>query len=363
LADKGYLKGDYSERLNFGLETAYKQKDMENMFVMYWTLSNYYYYRGNYEKSLYWDEKKVNLKQKLRKELTTEDIGDIATVKANLYYPIGEVIALIQEARKQAKEKNELSQYIMNLTNEFVLLHRKGDFKSAKSTIRKAYLYFRTIPEGELLRHYERVAKYFPEVFSKEESLQDANNLRSDNTISEEVYNKMKEFLDKYYEYNICYRWSPDRIDEVLDGNLEIETPMMLLHYIKQNRKLPEVNKVMGKIESRYYNPECTGDHFVFLITKFMMSKDQRLIDSIFEYSRKLHISGYIMINIYALIPFMEFALMVNIPKELMKRFIEFYEEIKNYLYDYMDDTQLKLFESAYFFRRGRKIIEYYNKL
>lgn len=363
LVEKSYLKADYGERLNFGLEMAYKIKDIDNMFIMYTTLSTYYFYRGNYEKSLYWDEKKVHLKQKLRKELTTDDIGDIAITKANLYYPLGEVITLIQETRRQAKEKNELSQYILFLTNEFILQHRKGDLKSAKATIRKAYLYFRSIPENEILRHYERVSKYFPELFSKNEALRDADNLKSDNTISAEVYYKMKEFIDNFYKYDICYRWSPDRVDEVLSGKLELETPMMLLHYLKQHRRIPDSGKIVGKIEPRFFNPECTGDHLVFLVTKFMMSKDRSLIDTIFEFSRKLHISGYVMINIYTIIPFMEFALMVNLPKDKLKKFIEFYEEIKNYLYVNMDDVQLKLFESTYFFRRGKKIIEYYNKL
>jgi hypothetical protein len=59
----------------------------------------------------------------------------------------------------------------------------------------------------------------------------------------------------------------------------------------------------------------------------------------------------------------MEFALMVNIQKEHLVKFIDLYEEIKNYLYEYMDETQFKLFESTYFFRRGKKIIEYFNKL
>ena len=363
LVEKNYLKNDYAERLTFGLETAYKLKDVDNMFLMYSTLSTYYFYRGNYEKSLYWDEKKVHLKQKLKKELTTEDIGDIAITKAHLYYPLGEVITLVQETRRQAKEKNELSQYILYLTNEFILQHRKGDLKTAKTTIRKAYLYFRAIPENELLRHYDRVSKYFPEVFSKEEALKDAENLISFNTISNEVFDKMKEFIDKYYEYNICYRWSPDRVNEIFSGNLELETPMMILHYMKEHRALPDPKKVIGQIEPRFFNPECTGEHLAFLTTKFMMSKDRRLLDPIFEFSRKLHIAGYVMINIYTIIPFMEYALMINTPKDKMKRFVEFYEEIKNYLYENMDDVQLKLFESAYFFRRGKKIIEYYNKL
>jgi len=363
LSEKNYLKGDYSERLNFGLETSYKQKDIDNMFIMYETLATYYYYRDNYEKSLYWYEKKVHLKQKLRKELNTDDIGDIATAKANLYYPIGEVISLIQETKRQAKENNEISQYILYLTNEFIIQHRKGDFKSSKSTIRKAYLYFRTLPEEELLRHYDRVAKYFPEVFSKEESENDAHTLLENKNISEEVYNKILEMLNKFYEFNICYRWSPGRTEEILAGKMEIETPMMLLHYLKQHRKFPDPSRVLGKVDSRFFNPECTGDHLAFLVTKFMMSKDEKLIDNIFDFSRKLHISGYVMINIYTLIPFMEFALMVKTPKEKLKKFIDFYEEIKSYLYDNMDETQLKLFESTYFFRRGKKIISYYNKI
>ncbi len=363
LSEKGYIKNDYSERLNYGLEVAYRQKHIENVFEMYTILSNYYYYRNEYEKSLYWDEKKVNLKQKLRKELTSDDIGDIATVKANLYYPIGEVLDLMQETRRQAKEKNELSTYITYLTNEFIILHRKGDFRSAKFTIRKAYLYFRAIPEVELIRHYERVARYFPEVFSKDESMQDIGKLRSDGTISEEASVKLTELAEKYYEYNICYRWSPDRVDEVLSGSIELETPMMLLHYLKLNKRLPEVSRVMGKIEGRFFNPECTGDYLVFKVTKFMLTKEKSLIETIFEYSRKLHIAGYVMINIYTIIPFMEFSLMVNVPKEYLTKFIDLYEEIRNYLYEYMDETQMKLFESTYFFRRGKKIIEYFNKL
>lgn len=362
LIEKDLIKGEYGDRLSYGLEVAYKQKDVEKMFVMFTTLSTYYFYRGEYEKSLYWDQRKVDLKQKLRKEITGEDIGDIATVKANLYYPIGEVITLIQETRRQAKENNNLSEYITHLTNEFILQHRKGDFKTAKKAIRKAFLIFMAIPEDDILRHYERISKYFPEIFSKEQALRDISNLKNA-AVSESGFNEMKGYLDKYYEFNICYRWSTDRVDEILNGTLQVETPMMLLHYLKQHRKLPDIRQVMGKIEKRFYNPECAGDYLVYLVTKFMMSKEHSLIDPIFEYSRKLHISGYVMINVYTIIPFMEFALMVSVPKEKLKRFINFYDEIKHYLYDNMDAVQLKLFESTYFFRRGKKILEYYEKL
>ncbi|MFO7810803.1 MAG: protein kinase [Candidatus Delongbacteria bacterium] len=362
LVEKDLLKNDYSERLSYGLEVAYRNKDADKMFTMFTTLSTYYYYKGEFEKSLYWDQKKVDLKQKLRKELTGEDIGDIATVKANLYYPVGEVISLIQETRRQAKEKNDLSEYIMHLTNEFILQHRKGDFRTAKTTIRKAFLIFRAIPENSILRHYERVSKYFPEIFSRDQALRDLNNLRTD-AVSEEVYLKMKGYLDKYYEFNICYRWAPDRVDEVLSGELSLETPMMLLHYLKQNKKMPNIKNVMERVENRYNNPECTGDYLVQLVTKFMLSKDPVLVDTIFEYSRKLHISGYVMINVYTIIPFMEFALMVKVRKEKLAKFISFYEEIKNYLYNNMDTFQLKLFESTYFFRRGKKILEYYERI
>ncbi|MBN2857388.1 MAG: protein kinase, partial [Candidatus Delongbacteria bacterium] len=362
LIEKGLIKGEYSDRLSYGLEVAYKQKDVEKMFVMFTTLSTYYFYKGEYEKSLYWDQRKVDLKQKLRKEITGEDIGDIATVKANLYYPIGEVITLIQETRRQAKENNNLSEYITHLTNEFILQHRKGDFKTAKTAIRKAFLIFMAIPEDDIFRHYERVSKYFPEIFSKEQALRDLNNLKNA-AVSESVYNEMKDLLDKYYEFNICYRWSTDRVNEILNGTLQVETPMMLLHYLKQHRKLPGVKQVMGNVDKRFYNPECAGDYLVYLVTKFMMTKEHSLIDPIFEFSRKLHISGYVMINVYTIIPFMEFALMVSVPKAKLTKFILFYDEIKHYLYDNMDAVQLKLFESTYFFRRGKKILEYYGKL
>jgi len=363
LTEKNLLKGDYSETLISGLDKAYRQKDMDNMFKVYSTLATYYFYKGRYEESLYWDQKRVDLKQKLRIELTIDDFSDIAVVKANLYYPIGEVITLIQETRRQAKEKNELFVYIENITNEFILLHRKGDFSSAKSAIRKAFLYFRTLAEGELLRNYGRVAKYFPEIFSKEESLSDAENLLNDGSVSKDTYNKILEMLEKFYRYNICYRWSTDMTDEILNGSMHIETPMMLLHYIKDHKKLPEKDQVLGTIEPRFLNPELTGDHLAFLVTKFMMTKDEKLIDPVFEFSRKLHILGYVMINVYTIIPFMEFALMTKVPKAKLKPFIEFYEEIRHYLYNNLDETQVGLFESTYFFRRGKKIIEYYEKL
>jgi serine/threonine protein kinase len=363
LVEKEYLEGDYERRLAFGLNVAYEQKNVDQMFQMYTALSTYHYYRGKYEISLYWDQKRIELKEKLKKELTVDDIGDMGTTKANLYYPIGEVIGLIQETRRLAKEKNDFNNYILYLTNEFILLHRKGDFKLAKTTIRKAYLYFRSLPEDQLIRHYERVAKYFPEIFSREEAVRDADNLRAGGTISDSLFAQIKEYLNKYYEHKVCYRWSPERVDEVISGKLELETPMMLLLYLKQHRKLAELNKVMGEIDPRFLNPECTGDHLVFIVTKFMMTKDTKLLDPAFELFRKLYISGYVMIAFYTLVPFIESALMYNIKKERLKVFIEFYEEIRHYIDENMDDVQKKLFEHNYFNRRGRKILEFYHKL
>ncbi len=361
LYEKDLLKGDYSERLSYGLDVAYRNKDTEKMFTMFTTLSTYYFYRGEYEKALYWDQKKADLKQKLRKELNSEDIGDIATVKANLYYPIGEVITLIQETRRHAKESNEIGDYILNLTNEFILLHRKGDFKNAKQAIRKAYSYFNAIPEADIFRHFDRISKYYPEVFSKEEVETDLQNMRSV-IISEETYKEMKNSIERYYEHNICYRWSPESVAGILSGKMELETPMMLLHYVKQHKKMPPPEKVIGEVHKRFYNPECTGDYLSYLVTKFMLSRDHSQFDQIYEYSRKLHISGYVMINVYTIIPFMEFALMVNVPKKKLEKFIVLYDEIKSYLNANMDSVQSKLFRSTYFYRRGKKIIEYYNK-
>jgi serine/threonine protein kinase len=362
LVEKGNLEGDYERRLAFGLNIAYEQKNAEKMFQMYTTLSTYYYYRGKYEISLYWDQKRIELKEKLKQELTVDDIGDMGTTKANLYYPIGEVIGLIQETRRLAKEKNDFANYILYLTNEFILLHRKGDFKLAKSTIRKAYLYFRSLPEDQLIRHYERVAKYFPEIFSKEEAVRDADNLRAGGTISDSLFGQIKDYLNKYYEHKVCYRWSPERVDEVIAGKLELETPMMLLLYLKQHRKLPELKKVMGDIDGRFLNQECTGDHLVFLVTKFMMTKDVKLLDPVFEFFRKLYISGYVMIAFYTLVPFLESALMYNIKKDRLKKFVDLYEEIRHYIDENMDDVQKRIFEHNYFLRRGKKIIEFYGK-
>jgi serine/threonine protein kinase len=362
LAEKNLIKGDLGKILIDGLKEAYRSRNIDIMFRMFSTLATYNYYKGKYEESLYWDQKRVDMKQKLRIELTTDDISDIAVVKANLYYPIGEVISLIQETRRQAKERNELSLYIENITNEFVILNRKGDFRSAKTAIRKVYLYFRTLPDGETLRNYERVAKYFPEVFSKEESIADARDLLENRSVSPDVFNNMLAMLDKFYEYNICYRWSPGRTDEILDGTVHLETPMMLLHYIKVHKRLPKKDRVFKNIEPRFLNSELTGDHLAFLVTKFMMTKNEKLIDPIFEFSRKLHISGYVMLNVYTIIPFMEFALMVEVPGHKIKQFIEFYEEIRQYIYNNLDETQVGLFESTYFFRRGKKIIEYFDR-
>ena len=150
-----------------------------------------------------------------------------------------------------------------------------------------------------------------------------------DGVLSEEVFAVYKDNLDTFYEHNICYRWSPAQMDEILNGNLELETPMMLLHYIKKYKKLPTMDQVMGKIEKRYLNPEITGDHLVYNITKFMLTKDEKLINTILELSKKLHIAGFAMINVYSIIPFMEFAFMAKVNKNKIASFVGFYEEIK----------------------------------
>ena len=50
------------------------------------------------------------------------------------------------------------------------------------------------------------------------------------------------------------------------------------------------------------------------------------------------------MINVYSIIPFMEFALMAKIKVDLIAPFVGFYEEIKEYLLANMDSTQEELF-------------------
>ena len=356
-----YLTQDYSERLTYGLEIAYKQKDTENMFLILKTLAIYYYYTEDYEKALYFENKNIFLSDKLKRPLSLDDLGDVVSTKTNLYYPLGEIINLLREVRRQAKETNKLALYIELLTNEFILYHRTGDFKSAKKIIRKAYLYFRHSTDAKLITDFERVAKYYPEVFTKEEALADIKALYDDNVITNDIYATYEDNLDKYYEHNICYRWSSARMDEILNGNLQLETPMMLLHYLKKYKKLPPMDQVMGKIEKRFQNPEITGDFLVYNITKFMLTKGEKLINTILELSKKLHIAGYAMINVYSLIPFMEFALMAKTPKVKIAPFVEFYEEIKEYLLDNLDDSQEKLFKTTYFYRRGQKIIEYFN--
>ncbi|MCD6578239.1 hypothetical protein J7L48_02050, partial [bacterium] len=360
-AERECIYQDYSERLTYGLEISYKQKDTESMFLILKTLANYYYYTDDYEKALYFENKKIYLADKLKRPLSLDDLGDVVSTKINLYYPLGEIINLLREVRRQAKETNRLELYIELLTNEFILYHRTGDFKSAKKIIRKAYLYFRHSTEAKLLTNFERVAKYYPEIFTKEEALTDIKALYDDNVISDDIYAAYKENLDVFYEYNICYRWSPAQMDGILNGNLQLETPMMLLHYAKKNKKLPTIDQTMGKVEKRFLNPEITGDFLVYNITKFMLTKDEKLINTIFELSKKLHIAGFTMINVYSIIPFMEFALMGKIKKSKIFSFIEFYKEIKEYLLDNMDNSQEELFKTTYFYKRGQKIIEYFN--
>ena len=361
LVEKEYLTQDYSERLTYGLEIAYKQKDTESMFLILATISKYCYYTDDFEKALYFENKKIYLSDKLKRPLSLDDLGDVVSTKTNLYYPLGEIINLLREVRRQAKETNQLELYIELLTNEFILYHRTGDFKSAKKIIRKAYLYFRHSTETKLVANFDRVAKYYPEIFTKEEVLADIKVLYDDNVLTDEIYSTYKESLDTFYEHNICYRWSSGQMDEILNGNLQLETPMMLLHYIKKNKKLPPTDQVMGKIEKRFLNPEITGDFLVYNITKFMLTKNKKLINTILELSKKLHIAGFAMINVYSIIPFMEFALMAKIPKDKLAPFVGFYEEIKEYLLANMDDSQEKLFKTTYFYRRGQKIIEYFN--
>ncbi|NOR46339.1 MAG: hypothetical protein GQ534_12195 [Candidatus Delongbacteria bacterium] len=360
-AERDYIEQDYSERLTYGLEIAYKQKDTESMFLILKTLANYYYYTDDYEKALYFENKKIFLSDKLKRPLSLDDLADVVSTKINLFYPLGEIINLLREVRRQAKETNRLELYIELLTNEFILYHRTGDFKSAKKIIRKAYLYFRHSTEAKLLTHFDRIAKYYPEIFTKEEALTDIKALYDDNVLTEDIYSAYKESLDTFYEHNICYRWSPGQMDEILNGNLQLETPMMLLHYIKKNKKLPPMDQVIGKIEKRFQNPEITGDYLVYNITKFMLTKDEKLINTIFELSKKLHIAGYAMINVYSIIPFMEFALMAKIKVDKIAPFIGFYEEIKEYLLANMDSAQEELFKTTYFYRRGQKIIERFN--
>jgi serine/threonine protein kinase len=360
-AEREVIEQDYSERLTFGLEVAYKEKDTESMFLILRTLANYYYYTEDYEKALYFENKKIYLSDKLKRPLSLDDLGDVVSTKINLYYPLGEIINLLREVRRQAKETNRLELYIELLTNEFILYHRTGDFKSAKKIIRKAYLYFRHSTEAKLVTNFERVAKYYPEIFTKEEVLEDIKVLHDDNVLTDDIYTKYKEFLEVFYNYNICYRWSPAQMDEILNGTLQLETPMMLLHYIKKHKKLPLMDQVMGKIEKRFLNPEITGDYLVYNITRFMLTKDEKLINTILELSKKLHIAGFTMINIYSIIPFMEFAFMAKVDKNKIASFVGFYEEIKDYLLVNMDSTQQELFKTTYFYRRGQKIIQYFN--
>ncbi|MBN2788725.1 MAG: protein kinase [Candidatus Delongbacteria bacterium] len=360
-AERECIEQDYSERLTYGLEVAYKEKDTENMFLILRTLANYYYYTSDYEKALYFENKKIYLSDKLKRSLSLDDLGDVVSTKINLYYPLGEIISLLREIRRQAKETNRLELYIELLTNEFILYHRTGDFKSAKKIIRKAYLYFRHSTEAKLLTNFDRIAKYYPEIFTKEEALTDIKALYDDNVLTDEIYRVYKESLDVFYEHNICYRWSPSQMDDILNGNLQLETPMMLLHYTKKYKKLPPMDKVMGKIEKRFLNPEITGDFLVYNITRFMLTKNENLINTILELSKKLHIAGFTMINVYSIIPFMEFALMAKVEKEKIAPFVGFYEEIKEYLLANMDNVQEELFKTTYFFRRGQKIIEHFN--
>jgi hypothetical protein len=360
-AEREVLEQDYSERLTYGLEVAYKEKDIESMFLILRTLANYYYYTSDYEKALYFENKKIFLSDKLKRPLSLDDLGDVVSTKINLYYPFGEIINLLREVRRQAKETNRLELYIELLTNEFILYHRTGDFKSAKKIIRKAFLYFRHSTEAKLLTNFERVAKYFPEIFTKQEVEDDIKALYDANVLTDDIYSTYKEYLETFYNYNICYRWSPAQMDETLNGKLELETPMMLLHYIKEHKKLPPMDQVMGKIEKRFLNPEITGDYLVYNITRFMLTKDEKLINIILELSKKLHIAGFTMINVYSIIPFMEFALMAKIDKKKIASFVGFYEEIKEYLLVKMDNSQQDLFKTTYFYRRGQKIIQYFN--
>ncbi len=339
------------------LKKCYALKKSDLVFSLLKYLSAYHFGTNNFEKSLQYIEKAFDFANKTKQRISDTDLDNMLSIKSNLYLPATEIKEFSNEIATSLKEKNSFSSFSHHLFNEAIIYYKLGEFKKAKRAVNEILQYAQYHLTKEIFGDLYIIFDLYTDLFEFDEIIKKLSVLKEKNILTNTKFEEYITQVKDAYRYQISYPYHPDKYQDLLDGTLKRETPFMIVNYIRKEKKIPAIAQVMETVDKIYKNKVYVGHYLVYLVTKFMLTKNNIYLDEIYKYFKKTSILGYKRIAYYTIVPFLEFMVLVKTPQAELLRFLKVYDEINNYLLDHMDETQKRIYKNSLLQKRMAKTV------
>lgn len=357
-AEKDKFRYNIAQRLLDTVSLAYKKNDVEKIIEMLNLLAVYYFNLEDYHKAYYFNQKLLEISNKFLVTPRSNIFGNLMTAKFMLYHPLSEILELLKEAKKQTFEHNNIQAYTHTLLNEFIILYRAGFFKRASEVFYEWFSMRNLYSDETLKNEIKRISVYFPEFLGEKEIFEYLESLLKSKDLSRKIYEEIIEILQPVYKEKICFRWCGEKLEEALDGELKSETPLAIINYIKQNKKLPDSKLFLDKVNRRYKNKDITGDYLIYTTVNYFLTNNSKMLDEIYSYNQKLFSDGYIINSLYNLLALLNFFYITRSKFAVIQKFIDLYKEIINYLKGNISEDQEEFFKQLYIFKTGYALVK-----
>ena len=353
----GLLKADIEEEINFAQNLAIKMKSYDELLKLLDSISNYYFKTDNFEKSLIYNDKKIEYLKKMKIPVKIPMYLDLMATKYMLTHPISEILSLFKNITTSEALTENTSTYLNFLYNRIFVTHQTGDFTEARKLYREYYLNSANLNLKKIVEDLFDDLVLIPELFDEEEFLEIPEELFKQKLLSKRDHRKIIKNIKEIYKFRIRTDFNPMDYDKVLNEPMSHMTPFMIIEYIKNNKALPSAKNIFNNTLPSYRNPSNLSNYTCFLTTQFFFLKNDELLEDIYDNLNKFYINGYYLKVIYFLLPILEFMIITRLDhkKENIK-FLLLLNDIFKGIMQKMDKNLLNNFKQTYIYKRKQKI-------
>lgn len=325
-------------------------------------LALYYFKAAQFSKSYICYNKIFEFNSKHNLQTTITVYADFSSLKYLLYYPVDEVIKIYEAMKSQLVQLNDMQNYMIICINEMFVNYKSGNFKLAKAAIIENFAKFKFISEQFAEDQFTRLAQFLPDLYLRDEIEQIVKESLKNGNISQLLAKKFMDRIRLCYAEILWTRYHHKDYQNKLNGQLDLATPVLVMEYIKRVKKLPPANIVMQDIPLEFNDKSVHGNYLTYLVTQFMLTKNDKMLKPILETAKKLYIHGYLLPVIYTIMPILEFCLYLKVPSTKFEAIGKLYREVEEQLFSNLSDEEAGVFKHNKIYKTGVKVLEQLSK-
>jgi len=337
-------------------------KNKEHIKSSMRVLALYYFKAGLYGKSYICYNKifEFNSKHNLQTPITV--YADFSSLKYLLYYPVDEVLKIYEAMKAQLVQMNDMQNYMIISINEMFVYYKSGSFKLAKAAVTQNFAKFKYVSELFIEEQFDRLSQFLPDLYLREEIEGIVNEAFKNGTLSQTLHDKFMDKISLAYIENLWTRYHYKDYHKKLNGELDGVTPLLIMEYIKKEKKLPPANIVMQRVPSEFSDKNVHGNYLTYLVTQFMLTNNDKMLKAILETAKKLYIHGYLLPVIYTIVPLLEFCLYLKVPSVKFDAIIKLYRDVDEQLFSNLDSLEATVFKHNTLYKTAVKVLEQLSK-